>query len=65
MPLRLILRMVLVMGMMAVFVQRCKKDDKAPEPLKVVSVATELGVALDGATPATGIPRQFICRRDV
>lgn len=57
--------MVLVMGMMAVFVQRCKKDDKAPEPLKVVSVATELGVALDGATPATGIPRQFICRRDV
>ncbi len=54
--LRLILRMVLVMGVMAVFVQRCKKDDKAPEPLKVVSVATELGVALDGATLATGIP---------
>lgn len=54
--LRLILRMVLVTGVMAVFLQRCKKDDKAPEPLKVVSVVTELGVALDGATAATSVP---------
>ena len=54
--LRSILSLVLVTGMMTVVLQSCKKDDKAPEPLKVVSVATELGVALDGATLATGIP---------
>ncbi len=52
---KLILTMVLAAGMVAVFLESCKKDAAAPSPLKLVSLKTGDGTALDGATAATGI----------
>ena len=52
----LILLMGLVTVAAALFLDSCTKDTVAPSSLKLVSVKTDLGVALDGATAATGIP---------
>ena len=52
---KLILTMVLVTGVVTVFLESCKKDAAAPSPLKLVSLKTGDGTALDGATAATGI----------
>lgn len=52
--IQVILKMVLVTGVVALFLEGCKKDDL--EPLMVVSVATDSGVALDGASMTADIP---------
>ena len=52
----LILLIGLVTVAAALFLDSCTKDTVAPSSLKLVSVKTDLGVALDGATAATGIP---------
>ena len=52
---KLILTMVLAAGMVAVFLESCKKSDSPPSPLKLVSLKTGDGTALDGATSTTGI----------
>ena len=50
---RIIIFLAIVTGMVASF-QSC--DEKDPDPLTVVSVATDSGVALDAASPAADIP---------
>ena len=52
---RLTLTMVLVAGLVTGFLQSCKKDE-TPNPLTVVSVVTDSGIALDGANAVTNIP---------
>jgi hypothetical protein len=53
--LKFILTMVFVAGAAVLYLESCKKES-APNPLNLVSLTTDAGLALDGATPATGIP---------
>ena len=52
---KLILTMVLVAGMAALFLEACKSDSPTVTPLKVVSLKTGSGTALDGATSTTDV----------
>jgi len=47
--------MVLVAGMVALFLESCKSDSKTVAPLKLVSLKTGSGTALDGTTSTTDV----------
>ena len=53
--LKFILTLVFVAGLAALYLESCIKES-APNPLSLVSLKTDAGTALDGSTPATGIP---------
>jgi hypothetical protein len=52
---KFILTLVLAAAMAGLFLESCKKDN-GPDPLSLVSLKTDGGVDLMGATSATGVP---------
>jgi len=52
---KFILTMVLAVVIAGLYLESCKKDS-GPGPLNLVSLKTDGGIALDGATAATGVP---------
>ena len=52
---KFILTLVLAAVMAGLFLESCKKDN-GPDPLSLVSLKTDGGVDLMGATSATGVP---------
>lgn len=54
--LKLPLTVAMTTIVVAQFMVNCTKDEPAPSPLKIVSVATDGGTALNGSTQATDVP---------
>lgn len=54
--LKLPATIILITIVVAQFMVNCKKDVAAPSPLKVMSVSTDGGIVLNGATQAIDVP---------